>query len=73
MSIVRLYSFRVNCDTCGKHGGVWNEREKPEDALPDGWTMYWSGICIDKEYVPDFPASHRVLCPECQKEESRGQ
>ena len=71
MSIVRLYSFRVNCDTCGKHGGVWNEQEKPEDALPDGWTMYWSGICIDKGVrISRHPIS---ALPGMPKEESRGQ
>ncbi len=38
-------------ENCGAHGGTWNERRWPEDALPEGWVIRKWSRCHDRVCV----------------------
>lgn len=71
MPITPVGSFKVTCDSCGKHGGLWNERESPKDAVPDGWVIDY--VVLDATELRVNPSEkvwrpgYHVSCPECQE------
>lgn len=53
MPIVEVKMFDVTCESCGKHGGLW-QRSDPMDAVPQGWASFGE----DGDY--------EVYCPDCK-------
>ena len=70
MTITELSTFRTTCDGCGASGGIWNGRERPEDALPDGWVFREELARVtDGDLTIYYDV---VLCPGCQKVSADG-